>query len=491
MTDLMYVYIYRIVWALILGCILAFGFRRSWKAERGEKKSWWMTEREDTVVGFDPIIFPIMLAVFAFTYYWIFGPYEGSQFILYLAIDIFLFISIYYTLLLVFLPVLRKHYTAKACATFWLIPLFLFYQPQMLYNITTVPKTVFYVPGRVMRVLVLVWLAGFIMIFLAQIISHIWFAWKLKRHSYPVEDRKLTEQWDCLKEEMNLNFPIGLRYCSLVNTPLTVGMWKKHRITYLPVQSYADEDAELILSHELRHIQRNDTHTKFFLRFCNALGWIHPFVWMGVRKAEDDLELSCDEIVLKDAGPARRRKYAELLLTTAGNSCGFTTCLSASARTLRYRMKATYCEKKKRLGTLLLFIVMTASVFCAGLISISTDREKIGNVLQFEPDGISQAGFTSERSRGPYAQIKDTDALAEYLSGLRAERMLYKYNQLLGSAEPVLSGEVNGVTQFYIFDDYMEVRFPKSRNSTLYHLTDPVDWEYIRSLSAAAEESLI
>ena len=92
---------------------------------------------------FDPIIFPIMLVTIAVMYYWIYGAFDGKQYILSIAIDIFVFISIYFTILLLLLPVLRKYYTAKTCATFWLIPVFLFYQPHMQYNITTSPELYF------------------------------------------------------------------------------------------------------------------------------------------------------------------------------------------------------------------------------------------------------------------------------------------------------------------------------------------------------------
>ena len=480
MSDLMYAYILRIFWALVLGSFLAFGFRRSWKAEHGGLSEW-KAEKGDTVVWFDPIIFPIMLVTIAVIYYWIYGAFDGKQYILSIAIDVFIFISIYFTVLLALLPVLRKYYTAKTCATFWLIPVFLFYQPNMQYNITTSPKIVFYIPKALMQVLLSVWIAGFVVIFLAQIISHIRFVWNLRKHSYPVDDRDLIEKWNAQKEEMEMYFPIELRYCGMIDTPLTVGMRKNHRITYLPKQIYATEDAELIFSHELHHIQRNDAHTKFFLRFCNALGWIHPLVWAAIRKAEDDLELSCDEIVLKDADSAKRKKYAELLLTTAGNACGFTTCLSASARALKYRMKATIHGKKKRLGTVILFIVMAASVFCTGKICLSTERNTIGNILHFEADGISEAGLASNAGKDQYVQVKNTAELTEYLSEHRAERMIFKYNQLLSSAEPVLHGVVDDAAEFYIFDNYMEVYAPGHRPS-LYHLTEPVDWEYIREL---------
>ena len=488
MTDLMAAYMLRGFWALFLATILAVGFRRSWKAENGGLNEW-KAAKGDTVVWFDPIIFPMLLAMYVVLFYWLYGASDGKQYILSVAVDIFIFVSAYFTLLLFLLPVLRRYYTAKTCATFWLIPVFLFYQPHMLFNITTAPVAVLYIPEMIMRVLLVVWSVGFIIIFSLQIISHLRFAWKLKKHSRPADNSELTEKWDSLKEEMEMYFPIELRYCSVIHTPLTVGMRKNHRITYLPEKTYQIKEAELIFSHELHHIQRNDAHTKFFLRFCNALGWPHPLVWAAIKKAEDDLELSCDEIVLKDADPDSRKKYAELLLTTAGNANGFTTCLSASARTLRYRMRATIHGRKKRLGTALLFIVMAVSVFCTGKICLATDRDTVDSILRLRADGISEAGVTSDGNidqtaadTGQFVPVSDTDKLTEYLSGFQADRVLSKYNTLVTDEEPVLYGVVRNVAEFYIFDEYMEVNVPGQR-PVLYHLTEPVDWEQICSFA--------
>lgn len=69
-----------------------------------------------------------------------------------------------------------------------------------------------------------------------------------------------------------------------------------------------------------------------------ALCWFNPLMWIATRKASDDLELSCDEIVLENMDEGMRRQYAELLLDTAGQAGGFTICLSAAAETMRYRL---------------------------------------------------------------------------------------------------------------------------------------------------------
>ena len=60
---------------------------------------------------------------------------------------------------------------------------------------------------------------------------------------------------------------------------------------------------------------------------------------VAARKSADDLELSCDETVLAGEDSGSRKRYAELILKTAGDERGFTTCLSATATALRYRLK--------------------------------------------------------------------------------------------------------------------------------------------------------
>ena len=158
-------------------------------------------------------------------------------------------------------------------------------------------------------------------IFTIQVISHLRFTKKLRENSRSVGDDSLLEQWNKMKKDMEIPLAVDIRYCSEIKTPLTLGMRMKNTTAYLPERSFTDEEAELIFAHELHHIRRRDTHMKFFLRFCCAFGWIHPLVWMAVRKAEDDLELSCDEIVLKDADKEKKEKIRR---TSSFNCRGLT-----------------------------------------------------------------------------------------------------------------------------------------------------------------------
>ena len=484
MREFALTYGFRIFWALLLGAVVAGSLRASWEVENGKKNfGFGLRDRSDTVVWLDPLIFPCAVVLYLGVGVFWYAKMKTMPELVNIVIDIFLYVSIYFTLLLLLLPILRKYYTARTCAAFWLIPIFLYYQPQVFYSYSILPpKIILYIPGDLLKLLLCIWLTGFGIIFVWQVISHIRFSGKLKRYSLPVTDKVLLHKWESMKEERNISYPIGLKYCSVITTPLTVGMWKKNKVTYLPEKKFSGEEAELIFSHELWHIQRKDTHTKFFLRFCNALGWIHPLVWFAIKKAEDDLELSCDEAVLRGAGSERRKKYAQLLLTIAGDSRGFSTCLSASAKTLRYRLKATVPGKSKRLGLFLLFLVTFLGYLSGGSLALATVRGTIAELSGRDLTKVADATIW-EADGESSIMVEDTEELAEYMADLQVEKVLTDYEAAAYESDgQYLSCNVTGSEiSFSISDDYLVI-YDSDRGRDQYHLCTPTDWEYIESL---------
>ena len=74
---------------------------------------------------------------------------------------------------------------------------------------------------------------------------------------------------------------------------------------------------QLVLAHELAHIRRRDCLRKLLLIVCLCLYWWNPLVWIMVRLANRDMELACDEAVLRALGPACKKSYALALLDMA------------------------------------------------------------------------------------------------------------------------------------------------------------------------------
>ncbi len=136
-----------------------------------------------------------------------------------------------------------------------------------------------------------------------------------------------------------------------VKTPLTVGIIKL--VVLLPAHDYSKKELSIIFRHELVHIRRSDTGTRFYMAFCNAVFWFFPPIWKRISHMAEDIELSCDETVLEEADNDARKEYAELILKTAGDNHGFTTALSTTAASLKYRMEQILRPVKRGNGAVL------------------------------------------------------------------------------------------------------------------------------------------
>ena len=94
------------------------------------------------------------------------------------------------------------------------------------------------------------------------------------------------------------------RICRTANrrAPLTFGVL---RPTVLLPEDLETGTAQfqLVLAHELAHIRRKDCLRKTLFAVCLCLYWWHPLVWLMTVLAGRDMELACDEAVLRALGP--------------------------------------------------------------------------------------------------------------------------------------------------------------------------------------------
>lgn len=107
-----------------------------------------------------------------------------------------------------------------------------------------------------------------------------------------------------------------IAYTRDARAPLTYGIFRP--VVLLPEMFPGGEEAQLyILTHELVHIRRGDCLRKALLSVCLCLYWWNPLCWAMMILAGRDMELACDEQVLRRLGYAQRRGYAAALLAAA------------------------------------------------------------------------------------------------------------------------------------------------------------------------------
>lgn len=147
------------------------------------------------------------------------------------------------------------------------------------------------VPG--MDLVALVWLAGAVVLAACGLIACLRLRYKL-REAVPLE---------------------GNVYLSdRVDSPFVLGMLAPK--IYLPA-GLDGEERDYILRHEQSHIRHLDHITKplAFLALC--IHWFNPLVWAAFLLAGRDMEMSCDEAVVKELGPQIRADYSASLLRFA------------------------------------------------------------------------------------------------------------------------------------------------------------------------------
>lgn len=160
--------------------------------------------------------------------------------------------------------------------------------------------------------------------------------------------------------------------------PLTFGVFRPTVLLPedLPV---GDAQFQLVLAHELAHIRRRDCLRKLLLTVCLCLYWWNPLVWMMVWLANRDMELACDEAVLRALGSDCRKAYALTLLDMAQRNPKSAPLCSGFARSgAEERIRAILSFKRIPAWVgicVAILFVLTASVFTTQAVSPSAIPE--------------------------------------------------------------------------------------------------------------------
>jgi beta-lactamase regulating signal transducer with metallopeptidase domain len=99
-----------------------------------------------------------------------------------------------------------------------------------------------------------------------------------------------------------------------LKTPFVLGLIRPK--IYLPVGINANERSYILL-HEQTHIHRKDHIIKVLAFLILSIHWFNPLVWIAFMLMSTDMELSCDEQVLKEMNEDIKKPYANSLLSLA------------------------------------------------------------------------------------------------------------------------------------------------------------------------------
>ena len=377
------------------------------------------------------------------------------------------------------MPWLRERISGWACVSLWLLPNVL-YIIQIQRFAAGMPLFVIVTSGDWAFTLLSIWLAGCCLLLLYKIAEHLVFRRRILRGAVEAE----PEAQALFIEELELaqfrgRRPLLLR-SGAVATPLSIGMFRSTLRIVLPERAYSEDELRLVLRHEIVHICHDDASAKFSLVSVVAMCWFNPLVWLAMSRSAEDLELSCDEAVLFGAPKDERRRYADLLLSTAGDARGFTTCLSATGRSLRYRLKNVMQPPMKAGGALAIGLAVFFMLLCFGQVALAYGGG-VGRDVIFNAHELSEYRLQDE----PGA---DEEALIEYLASLELRELTGSYDFDTFNARHRgfrFEGPQGGV-YVGLYDNAVEVLiYSEDRRLHTYYVPGGVDWELVTAAVGA------
>ena len=218
-----------------------------------------------------------------------------------------------------------------------------------------------------------IWIAGTIVFAAVFIMAYI-ICYKRFCISLPVKNQ-MAEEWLKLHKSAR---NISIRQSYLAKSPLSYGIL--HPVILMPETTDWEntEHIQYILEHEFIHIKRFDAVTKLLLITAISLHWFNPFVWVMYILLNRDIELACDETVIKHFGGKSKKNYAMLLISMEEEK-NTTIPLGSNFNRNATEERITAIMKIKKTSRVtyimaVLLVAVIVSVFAAS--GVSTGREQ-------------------------------------------------------------------------------------------------------------------
>lgn len=120
-----------------------------------------------------------------------------------------------------------------------------------------------------------------------------------------------------IDEEMFTFMGIRVYVSDRIASPVTYGIFQQKVLLPKYYMELTREQLKFILIHEKVHIDGHDNLNKCLVILAVCLHWFNPFAWLMYICYNRDLELACDEKVIRQVGEDNRKDYAGVLISLA------------------------------------------------------------------------------------------------------------------------------------------------------------------------------
>lgn len=273
---------------------------------------------------------------------------------------------------------------------------------------------------------------------------------KKYRTAIPLKESSWIPMW--LEQKRSFR-RITVRVSDEIDSPLTYGIF--FPVILLPKQTdWADnESMNLILEHEAAHIRHLDALKKLCLTISCVCHWFNPLVWLMAALACRDMELACDEAVVRAVGGENRKLYADLLVELEAKRAGINFLTSGFGQSFM-RERIFHIMKKKEKASLtgillsLAMVISCITVYGAmpsGTFSLNSrmNDPTLGGIFELysveEYQSVVDAVKTDRGEKDPDAIAMERDLNRLKADNGKGEYVIYKGAFLMESESIVVS----------------------------------------------------
>lgn len=228
-----------------------------------------------------------------------------------------------------------------------------------------------------------------------------------------------------LRRRVSVSLPIqdNIYLCDAISSPFILGVVKPR--IYLP--SGLDEvQRQNVLSHERAHLTRRDHWWKPLGFALLAVYWFNPMLWLAYALLCRDIELACDEQVIRTMDESAVKTYSTVLLACSMPRKAVITCPLAFGEVgVKERVKNALHYKKPAFWVVAASVAVCVIVAVCFLTNPPTDTDAAG-LVGFHREQVTYADVTGASGAQPsnvQLTAEETDAVYALLDALQYKRL--------------------------------------------------------------------
>lgn len=176
----------------------------------------------------------------------------------------------------------------------------------------------------------------------------------------------------CRKVDTAVRYKGNIFQSENVSSPFVLGIIKPR--IYLPFNMNG-QDLEHVVAHEQAYIRRKDHWWKPLGFLLLTIHWFNPLMWLAYVLLCRDIELACDEKVIKELGNEQRADYMQALVACSVNRRMIAACPLAFGEVgVKERVKSVMNYKKPAFWVIIIAVIICVGVAACFLTNPKQDR---------------------------------------------------------------------------------------------------------------------